>query len=176
MAAERAIEPYELLLQIIRGDRNRTGMVGFGMSEENTALFLRHPLGMVCSDGTALATDGPLSGGSPHPRSYGTFPRVLGYYARDQRVMRLGTAIHKMTGQPARRLKLEGRGFIEPGAFADLVAFDPDRVADRATFEQPHQYPVGIPHVMVNGSFVIRHGEHTGARPGRVLRGPGWAR
>ncbi len=174
LAAERALEPYQLLLQIVRGDRNRTGMVGFGMSEDNTALFLRHPLGMVCSDGTALATDGPLSGGSPHPRSYGTFPRVLGYYARDQKVMPLEIAIHKMTGQPARRLRLAGRGVIEPGAFADLVLFDADRVADRATFEQPHQYPAGIPHVLVNGSFVVRDGEHTGAKPGRVLRGVGW--
>ncbi len=172
LAAERSVEPYDLLLQIIRGDRNRTGMVGFGMSEANTAVFLRHPLGMVCSDGTALAVNGPLSGGSPHPRSYGTFPRVLGHYVREQHVMSLETAIHKMTGQPARRLRLDGRGVIAPGAFADLVAFDPATVADRATFEQPHQYPAGIPHVMVNGTFVLRDGEHTGARTGRVLRVP----
>lgn len=170
LAAERGLEPYALLLQLIVGNRNRAGMVGFGMSEENTARFLAHPLGMVCSDGSALAVDGPLASGSPHPRSFGTFPRVLGHYCREERVMPLETAIHKMTALPAARLHLDGRGVIALGAFADLVAFDPDRVADRATFEQPHQYPVGIPHVMVGGRFVLRNGERTEALPGRPLR------
>jgi N-acyl-D-amino-acid deacylase len=94
---------------------------------------------------------------------------VLGRYVRERKVMPLETAIHKMTGMPAARLKLQGRGAIAPGAFADLVAFDPATVADRATFEEPHQYPVGIPHVMVNGRWVIREGAHTGATPGRAL-------
>jgi N-acyl-D-amino-acid deacylase len=145
-------------------------MGGFGMSEENTTRFLAHPLGMVCSDGSALAVEGPLASGSPHPRSFGTFPRVLGHYCREQRVMPLETAIHKMTSLPAARLRLAGRGIITPEAFADLVAFDPDRVADRATFEQPHQYPVGIAHVMVNGRFVLRDGERTDELSGRPLR------
>ncbi len=170
LGAERGVEPYVLLLQLTMDDRNRAGMVGFGMSEENTARFLAHPFGMICSDGTALATEGPLSSGTPHPRNFGTFPRILGHYCRDTKLMPLETAIHKMTGAPAARLKLTGRGVIAPGAFADLVAFDPDRVADRATFEHPHQYPDGIPHVVVNGTFVIKHGAHTGALPGRVLR------
>ena len=170
LAQARGAEPYALLLHLAREDRGRSGMVGFGMSEENTTRFLAHPLGMVCSDGSALAVDGPLSEGTPHPRNFGTFPRVLGHYCREQRAMPLETAIHKMTAQPARRLRLEGRGTIAPGAFADLVAFDPDTVADRATFAQPHQYPVGIPHVMVNGRFVLRDGEATGVRSGRVIR------
>jgi N-acyl-D-amino-acid deacylase len=170
LAAERRQEPYALLLELIVGTRNRAGMVGFGMSEENTARFLAHPLGMVCSDGSALAVEGPLASGSPHPRSFGTFPRVLGHYCREQRVMPLETAIHKMTALPAARLHLEGRGVILPEAFADLVVFDPDRVADRATFEQPHQYPVGIRHVMVNGRFVLRDGERTEELSGRPLR------
>lgn len=145
-------------------------MVGFGMSEENTAAFLAHPLGMVCSDGSALATDGPLSRGTPHPRSFGTFPRVLGHYSRDERVMPLETAIHKMTAMPARRLRLVDRGVITPGTFADIVVFNPATVADRATFANPHQYPVGIEHVIVNGEVVLQSGELTGRLPGRVLR------
>jgi N-acyl-D-amino-acid deacylase len=170
LATGRSIEPYALLLEITFADENRTGMVGFGMSEANTAKILAHPLGMVCSDGSALAASGPLARGSPHPRSFGTFPRVLGHYVREQRVMPLETAIHKMTAMPAAKLKLEGRGRIAEQAFADIVVFDPDTVADRATFEQPFQYPDGIPHVIVNGVFALRDGEPTGARSGRVLR------
>ena len=169
LAAERKQDPYALLVMITEQDRNRTGMVGFGMSEEDVERFLAHPLGMICSDGSALTTEGPLARGTPHPRNYGTFPRVLGRYVRERKVMPLETAIHKMTGMPAARLRLPGRGAITPGAFADLVAFDPATVADRATFEEPHQNPVGIPHVMVNGQWVIRDGQHTGALPGRVL-------
>ncbi len=170
LAAERGEEPYRLLERIIIDDRNGAGMVGFGMSEENTAKFLRHPLGMICSDAGARATYGALSSGTPHPRAYGTFPRVLGFYSRERELMPLETAIHKMTAMPATRLQLHGRGLVAAGAYADLVAFDPSTVVDNATFEHPHQYPTGVTHVWVNGTFVIRDGEHTGARPGRVLR------
>jgi N-acyl-D-amino-acid deacylase len=170
LARERETEPYALLVRLMREDRASTRMVGFGMSEDDTVRMLAHPLGMVSSDGTALASSGPLAAGVPHPRSYGTFPRVLGHYCRERRLMPLETAIRKMTSMPADRIRLEGRGRITPGAFADLVAFDPARVADRATFEQPHQYPAGIPWVWVNGRAVIRDGEHTGELPGRVLK------
>jgi N-acyl-D-amino-acid deacylase len=170
LAADRGTEPYALLLQIMRGDRGRTGMVGFGMSEANTERFLAHPLGMVCSDGSALSTEGPLAAGSPHPRSFGTFPRVLGHYCRDRGVITLEKAVHKMTGMPAARLRLGDRGVIRAGAFADLVVFDPTQVRDRATFERPHQYPEGIRHVLVNGEFVLRDGARTSRLPGRVLR------
>ena len=149
------------------------GMVGFGMSEENVETLLAHPLSVVCSDGSALATEGPLAEGSPHPRSFGTFPRVLGHYVRERNVMPLEEAIRKMTSAPADRVGLRDRGRLEVGRFADVVAFDPDRVADRATYEAPFQYPEGIPHVVVNGRLVLRDGEHTDARPGRALRGPG---
>ena len=169
LAAERNHDPYELLLMIVEQDRNRSGMVGFGMSEDDVARFLAHPLGMICSDGSALTTEGALARGTPHPRNYGTFPRVLGRYCRERKVLPLEAAIHKMTAQPAARLKLAGRGTIAPGAFADLVVFDPGRVADQATFEQPHQYPVGMPHVMVNGQWVLRDDAHTGATPGHVV-------
>ncbi|MDH5804091.1 MAG: D-aminoacylase [Gemmatimonadota bacterium] len=170
LAEERGEEPYSFLRWLMLEDRARPGMVGFGMSEENTEQILAHPLGMVCSDGGARAVDGPLSEGSPHPRSYGSFPRVLGYYVRERNIVPLETAIHKMTGMPARKLGFQDRGVLAAGAIADIVVFDPDTVADTATFEQPHRYPVGIPHVMVNGTFVIWEGENTGARPGRVVR------
>jgi N-acyl-D-amino-acid deacylase len=170
LAAERGAEPFALLLELMIGDQARPGMVGFGMSEPNVATKLAHPLSMVCSDGGARATDGPLAGGSVHPRAYGSFPRVLGHFVRDQRVMPLEMAIAKMTAMPAERIGLRTRGRIAPGMVADLVAFDPDTVADRATFESPHRYPVGIVHVWVAGEAVIRDGEQTGALPGRVVR------
>jgi len=170
LASERGSDPYGLFVHIVVGDNNRAGMVGFGMSEENTARFLQHELAMIASDGTALAIDGPLSSGTPHPRNYGTFPRVLGHYCRDRGVMPLERAIQKMTRLPAERLGVPGRGSVTVGSFADLVVFAPEEVADRATFSHPHQYPTGIRHVMVNGSFVIRDGAHTGQFPGRVLR------
>lgn len=170
LARERGKEPYNLLLDLVIKDRNRSGMIGFGMGEENVLRFLQHRAAMVCSDGSALAAEGPLSQGSPHPRNFGAFPRVLGYVCRERRALSLEQGIHKMTAMPARRLRLEGRGVLAPGSYADVVVFDPTTVADRATFERPHQYPVGIVHVMVNGKWVLRDGEHTGARPGRVLR------
>jgi N-acyl-D-amino-acid deacylase len=170
LAAERGEDPFALLVRLIVEDRNQAGMVGFGMSEENVERKLAHPLAVVCSDGAAWAPYGPLSEGVPHPRTYGSFPRVLGHYVRERRIVPLETAIHKMTALPAARLRLHDRGIVRPGARADLVAFDPDTVADRATFERPHQYPVGIPYVWVNGVPVLRGGEHTGARPGRTAR------
>jgi N-acyl-D-amino-acid deacylase len=166
LAQERGVEPYALLLDIMRGDRARTRMVGFGMKEANVARKLAHPLSMVCSDGGAVAR----GDGVPHPRNYGTFPRVLGRFCRELKALPLELAIAKMTSVPARRLRFANRGRIEVGAAADLVAFDPSAVADRATFDEPHQFPVGIPHVLVNGVFVIRGGEHTAARPGRAVR------
>jgi len=170
LAEARGVEPYRLLLTLIEGDGGGGGMVGFGMSEENTERMLAHPRGTICSDGSALSVEGELARGTPHPRSFGTFPRVLGHYVRERKIMSLETAVHKMTGMAARRMRLEGRGRIAPGAFADLVAFDPNTVADRATFENPHQYPVGIPHVMVNGRWAVRDGGHTGELAGVVVR------
>jgi N-acyl-D-amino-acid deacylase len=166
LARQRDAEPYALLLDIIIGDRARTRMVGFGMSEDNIARKLAHPLSMVCSDGGAVA----LGDGVPHPRNYGTFPRVLGRFVRELNALPLEQAIRKMTRAPADRLRFADRGRIAVDAVADLVAFDPATVADRATFAEPHQYPVGLPHVLVAGTFVIESGEHTGARPGRAVR------
>jgi N-acyl-D-amino-acid deacylase len=176
LSAERGTEPYALLLHLIRADRARSGMVGFGMSEENTARILSHPLAMICSDGSALPIEGPLAAGAPHPRNYGTYPRVLGHYCRERGVMPLEVAIAKMSSLPAQRVRLEGRGVLAPGAFADVVVFDPVTVADLATFDNPKRYPTGIHHVFVNGQWTLREGEPTGALAGRVLRGPGWKR
>jgi N-acyl-D-amino-acid deacylase len=156
----------------VLADEPRSGMILFQLDERDLREALAHPRVMIGSDGSSLAPYGELGEGKPHPRSYGTFPRVLGEYVREQRLFTLAQAIHKMTGLPARRLGLSDRGVIRPGAKADLVVFDPRRVGDRATFEAPHQYPAGIEHVVVNGRFVIRDGEHTGSLPGRVLRLP----
>lgn len=173
LAAERGEDPYALAVRLIVEERNQVGMIGFGMSEENTERILAHPLAMVCSDGGAFAPYGPLSRGSPHPRGYGAFPRLLGRYVRERAILPLEIAIHKITGMPAAKLRIADRGVIRPGACADLVAFDPAAVADRATFTAPHRYPVGIPLVIVNGVVTIREGEQTGARAGRVVRGAG---
>ena len=172
LAAERGEEPFALTVRLIVEGRSNVGMIGFGMSEENTAEFLAHPLGVLCSDGGSYAPYGALSGGSPHPRGYGAFPRLMGHYVRSG-ALSLELAVHKATALPARKLRLADRGVIRPGAFADLVAFDPTTVADQATFEDPHQYPVGIPLVVVNGQVTLRDGEQTGVRAGRAVRGGG---
>ncbi|MDX1645693.1 MAG: D-aminoacylase [Longimicrobiales bacterium] len=171
LARERGLEPYELTVQLLEANGGSVGMIGHGMSEENTATILAHPLGMCCSDGGAYAPYGPLSVGSPHPRGYGSFPRLLGHYVRDMGALTLESAVHKITQMPARKLRIPDRGVIAEGNWADLVAFDPDGVRDTATFDDPHQYPEGIPHVVVNGVLTLRDGEHTGRLGGRGVKG-----
>jgi N-acyl-D-amino-acid deacylase len=144
-------------------------MIKFGMSEENRVQELKHPAMMIGTDGAGLAVTGPLSRGKPHPRNYGTFPRVLGRYVREMSVMPLEEAVWKLTGLPAAKLGWQNRGLVKKGYSADLVVLDPQTVSDRATYQEPHQYPVGIHHVLVNGELVIRDGVHTQARPGLVL-------
>jgi len=173
LAAERGEDPYALTVRLLREAGGSVGMIGFGMSEDNTERMLSHPLGMVCSDGGAYAPYGPLSRSSPHPRGYGSFPRVLGYYVRERRAMTLEAAVHKMSGLPARKLGLGDRGVLRAGAVADVVVFDPDAVRDRADFDNPHQYPDGIPHVVVSGVHTIRDGEQSGQMGGRAVRGTG---
>ena len=140
------------------------------MSEDDVRMILADPLVMVGSDGPCVAPYGITGQGKPHPRLYGTFPRVLGYYARDLDLLGLPQAIHKMTGGAAAALGLADRGTIAVGNAADLVLFDPETIADRASFDDPHQYPDGIEMVIVNGVVVIDRGEHTGALPGSLLR------
>ncbi|MBI4593337.1 MAG: D-aminoacylase [Candidatus Rokubacteria bacterium] len=172
IALERGMDPLDAAIELIVDGAGKATIVLFQLDEGDLRRALAHPRVMIGSDGSALAPYGELGEGKPHPRSYGTFPRVLGEYAREQRVLSLAQAVHKMTGLPARRLGLRDRGVIRAGAKADLVIFDPKRVADQATYEDPHQYPVGIEHVLVNGHFVIKDGEHTGSLPGRLLRLP----
>ena len=169
LAASRGMDALDAALELIIAEGGKGSMILFQLDERDLRRALVHPAVMIGSDGSALAPYGELAAGKPHPRSYGTFPRVLGEYARDERVLTLPQAVHKMTALPARRLGLKDRGVVAVGAKADLVVFDARRVADRATYQEPHQYPSGIEHVLVNGCFVIKGGEHTGSLPGRLL-------
>jgi N-acyl-D-amino-acid deacylase len=172
IAAGQEMDPIDAALELIIAEGGKGYMILFQLDERDLRRALAHPAVMIGSDGSALAPYGELAVGKPHPRSYGTFPRVLGEYAREQRVLTLPQAIHKMTALPARRLGLKDRGVLAVGARADLVVFDARRVADRATYQEPHQYPTGIEHVLVNGRFVIKDGQHTGSLPGRLLTPP----
>ncbi|MCL4424581.1 MAG: D-aminoacylase [Firmicutes bacterium] len=170
IARRRGQVPVEAAFDLLMEEELEVGMIRFGMSEEDVKEVLSHPAVAVGSDGSALAPYGRLGEGKPHPRNYGTFPRVLGKYVREEGVISLEEAVRKMTSLPARRLGLWERGLLRPGFWADITLFEPGAVADRATFADPHQYPAGIPYVLVNGEVVIEKGEHTGALPGRALR------
>ena len=170
IAAERGQDPLETFLDLIEEEDNHVGAVAHNRVESDVRFFLTHPLAMIGSDGNAISPTGVHAGEKPHPRFYGTYPRILGRYVREQSLMSLETAVHKMTGMPAARLRLPDRGRVAEGAVADLVVFDPDSVIDHSTFEDPHQLSEGVRHVFVQGEAVISDGVHTGARPGRVLR------
>ncbi len=165
-----SVEPPEAYARLLEEEDTAVGFVGHAMSEANVDRVLAHPLVMIGSDGSSMAPTGHAAETRPHPRSYGTFARVLGHYARDRAVLDFPTAVRKMTSMPADQVGLRDRGRIARGMKADLVVFDAATVRDQATFENPHRYPVGIPHVLVNGVPVVRDGVHTGARPGRALR------
>jgi N-acyl-D-amino-acid deacylase len=172
-AASRGEDPYEVAVRLLVQGRGDVGMVGFAMREENVERFLAHPLAMVCSDGAAVAVSGPARTGHPHPRSLGTFPRVLGYYVRERRALTLEEAVAKMTARPAARLRLRDRGRLARGVAADVVVFDPATIRDRATFTDPFQYPEGIRTVLVNGAPALlegERGERGDRRTGRTLR------
>lgn len=164
------MEPVDALLRLLEQEQGSVGFVGHGMSPENVEMVLAHPLVMVGSDGASMAPVGRAAESRPHPRSYGTCARVLGYYARERRIFDLPTAVRKMTSMPADQAGIRDRGRIAGGKFADLVVFSSADVADQATFESPHRYPKGIVHVLVNGTLVVKNAEHTGAKPGRVIR------
>lgn len=170
IAALRRADPKDALIDLIIEENARVGAIYFIMSEEDVQAALRFPWLSIGSDGAAVAPDGPLSAGKPHPRFYGTFPRLLAKYVREEGVLSLEEAIRKMTSLPARQLNLQDRGILREGLAADLVAFDAARVQDRATFSDPHQLSEGIEYVVVNGRLVLEKGKHTGARPGRALR------
>ena len=169
-AAASGTDPYDLAVAMLQRSHADVGTVVFAMSEDNLQRFLAHPLGMVCSDGGAFALEGPARTGHPHPRGLGAFPRVLGRYVRETHTLTLPQAIHKLSGFAASRIGLADRGRITPGAAADVVVFDPATVADRATFAEPFQYPVGIRLVVVNGAPALRDGLRMDGRRGKGLR------
>jgi N-acyl-D-amino-acid deacylase len=169
-AASLRREPYDVAVDLLRRSNGNVGMVGFAMSEQNLERILAHPYGMVCTDGGAFAVEGVARRGHPHPRGLGSFPRVLARYVRERRALSLEQAIRKMSSLPAQRVRLRDRGFIARGFAADIVAFDPATVEDRATFAEPFQYPVGIKTVLVNGSVALLDGSRGDRREGRPLR------
>ena len=162
--------PYDFMRDILVEETGRVGMITFGMSEDHLKVLLAHPLVGVGSDGLAVAPYGPLAKGKPHPRFYGTFPRVLGKYVREEKVVPLEEMIRKMTAMPAAHLGFVRRGMLKVGWAADVCVFDPERIIDKATFTEPAVYSEGIRQVVVNGEVVVDEGRHTGRLPGRVLR------
>jgi N-acyl-D-amino-acid deacylase len=169
----RREDPVDTIMNLVLEDRSRVGTVYFMIAEDNIRKQIALPWVSFGSDAASMAPEPPFTKSSTHPRAYGNFARVLARYVRDEKVLTLADAIRKLSGLPATNLELDRRGFLKPGMFADVVVFDPATIADRATFEDPHQYAVGVRHVFVNGTQVIKDGEHTGATPGRALWGPG---
>jgi N-acyl-D-amino-acid deacylase len=174
VAAMRGKSPQETAMDLVIEDDSSVGCVFFTMSEENIRRQIALPWVSFGSDGASLASEGVFLKSGTHPRAYGNFARLLGKYVREEQVIPLEEAIRRLTWLPAQNLKLQRRGKLAAGCFADIVVFDPDTIQDHATFEDPHQYATGMQHVFVNGVQVLKDGEHTGARPGRVVRGPGW--
>lgn len=173
VAKMRGKDPIDTAMDLIAEDESRIGTVYYLMSEENVKKELQKPWISFGSDEASQAPEPPFTKSNPHPRAYGNFARVLGKYVRDEKVLSMSDAIHRLSGLPATNLGLDRRGFLKEGMFADVVVFDPATITDHATFEKPHQYATGVKHVFVNGVQVIKNGEHTGAKPGRALWGPG---
>jgi len=162
--------PYKFMRDLLLEENDLVGMVIFMMKEENLERILAHPLVGVGTDGEARAPYGLLGRGKPHPRVYGTFPRALGMYVREEKLVKIEEMIKKMTSLPAKKFGLVKRGVLRAENYADLVIFDPDKIIDRATWSDPHQYPAGVEYVLVNGEIVIDRGTHTGKLPGKILR------
>ena len=175
VAAMRAKSPEETILDLVIDDESRVGTVYFLMSEDNVTRQIALPWMSFGSDEASLAPEGVFLRSSPHPRAYGNVARLLAHYVREKKVISLGEAIRRLSSLPAKTLGLSDRGSLAPGYAADIVVFDAAAVQDRATYENPHEYSVGVRHVFVNGVQVLANGEHTKAKPGRVVRGPGWA-
>jgi N-acyl-D-amino-acid deacylase len=173
VARLRGTDPVETLMDLVLEDRSRIGTIYFLMSEDNIKKQIRLPWVSFGSDAASIAPEGVYLKSAAHPRAYGNFARLLGKYVREEKVISLAEAVRRLTGLPATNLELDHRGFLKPGMFADVVVFDPNTIADRATFENPHQFAVGVTEVLVNGVQVLKNGEHTGAKPGRALYGPG---
>ena len=176
VAAIRGKSPEETAMDLIVEDSTRIGVSYFSMTEDNIKKEIALPWVSFCSDAESSAPEGIFLHSNPHPRAYGNFVRVLGKYCRDEKVITLPDAIRKLSKLPATNLKLQRRGELKVGNYADIVIFDPATVQDHATFSNPHQYATGIIHVFVNGVQVLKDGEHTGAKPGRFVKGPGFGK
>jgi N-acyl-D-amino-acid deacylase len=173
VAKKRGKDPIETIMDLLLEDRSRIGTIYFLMSEDNIKKQIRQPWVSFGSDAASIAAEGAFLKSAAHPRAYGNFSRLLGKYVRDEKVISLTEAVRRLTSLPATNLGLNHRGLLQQGMFADVVIFDPETIADRATFENPHQYSVGVRDVFVNGVQVLKNGEHTGVKPGRALYGPG---
>ena len=174
IAEEQKKDPLDAVFDLLLADHGQTSAIYFMMSEADMNAAMRAPFVSFCTDSGARATDGPLAGSKSHPRGWGSYPRILGRYVRDQKLLSLEAAIQKMTGAPAARVSIRDRGLLKPDLFADITIFDPARVMDRATFEMPNQYPEGIQYVLVNGQIAVDKGQRTPVLSGRVVRGPGY--
>ena len=174
VAEQRGTSIPDTIMDLVIEDGSRVQVVYFLMSEENIKQQLKLPWVSFSSDAGSMAPEGVFLNNSTHPRAYGNFARLLGKYVRDEKIISLEEAIRKMTSLPASNLRIQGRGQLSLGYFADIVVFDPTAIQDHATYEEPHQYATGMHHVWVNGTRVLADGGHTGAMPGRVVRGPGW--
>ena len=174
VADEREADPAETAIDLVIEDDSRVDAVYFFMSEDNVRRKLAKPWVSFGSDAGAPAAEGVFMNTNPHPRAYGNFSRILGKYVRDEKIITMQEAIRRMTSLPAYNIGIAERGQLSEGYYADVVVFDPEKIADQATFEEPHQYATGVWHVFVNGEQVLKNGRHTGATPGRVVRGPGW--
>jgi N-acyl-D-amino-acid deacylase len=173
VAKMRGEDPVDTIMNLVLEDQSRVGTVYFMMSEDNLRKQIKLPWVSFGSDAASMSPEPPFTKSSAHPRAYGNFARLLGRYVREEKVIPLQEAVRRLTGLPATNLELDRRGFLREGMFADIVLFDPATIADRATFDKPHQFAVGMRHVFVNGTHVLKDGEHTGAKPGRALWGPG---
>jgi N-acyl-D-amino-acid deacylase len=176
VAQMRGTSPEDTAIDLVIEDGSRVEAVYFLMSEDNLRKKLRLPWVSFASDSGSIAPEGVFLRSNPHPRAYGNFARWLGRYVRDEQLVPLEEGIRRMTSLPAENLGLKERGRLAEGFYADVVVFDPNTIQDHATFEKPHQYATGVKHVFVNGTQVLKDGEHTGATPGRVVRGPGYQR
>lgn len=176
IARTRKTSPEDTVMDLILEDKSRIQTIYFSQSIDNLRKAIRKPWVSFCSDAASLAAEGIFLKNSTHPRAYGSFARVPGLFVREEKLIPLEEAVRKLSALPARTLRLDRRGELKEGYFADVVVFDPAAIADKATFTQPHQYAVGMRHVFVNGGHVIRDGEHTGAKPGRFVKGPGAAK
>jgi len=174
IAALRGTTPGETVMDLIIDDGSNVSAVFFSMSEDNLRKEIAIPWMSFGSDGQSMAPEGVFLNSATHPRAYGNFARLLAKYVRDEKIIPLEEAVYRLTTLPATNLKLERRGALKEGYYADVVVFDPAKVQDHSEFDKPHQLSTGMSHVFVNGVQVLRDGEHTGATPGRVVRGPGW--